>query len=197
MLMTLAANMASLTGLSLIIGGTLALGAFTAPVLFQQFSRPEAGTAMTVIFRRYDVVLTVAFALVIIGEALRLWHCQGCLMNPMIGWLPTARVAATALLVIAMILGLFVLSPKLEALQTDPTLHTDSVKMAAFQTVHKQSEQVYKAKLMLGLILLALLATEFACAGCMTPMHKPCPMGATSSSVEAPATTTSTTPHHS
>jgi hypothetical protein len=197
MLTTLAANMASLTGLSLIIGGTLALGAFTAPVLFQQFSRPEAGTAMTVIFRRYDVVLTVAFVLVIVGEALRLWHCQGCLMNPIIGWLPTARVATTALLVIAMIMGLFVLSPKLEALQTDATLHTDSAKMAAFQTIHKQSEQVYKAKLMLGIILLALLATEFSCAGCITTVRKPCPMGKEAPSVEAPAIPSPTASNHS
>jgi uncharacterized membrane protein len=197
MLTTLIANMSSLTGLALIIGGTLALGAFTAPVLFQQFSRPEAGTAMTVIFRRYDVVLTVAFVLVIMGEALRLWHCQGCLMNPIISWLPTARVATTALLVIAMVLGLFVLSPKLEALQTDTTLHTDNAKMAAFQSIHKQSEQVYKSKLLLGIILLALLATEFACAGCMTTVRKPCPMGKEAPSVEAPATPNSTTHHHS
>ena len=192
MLTTLAANVSSLTGLSLIIGGTLALGAFTAPVLFQQFARPEAGTAMTVIFRRYDVVLTVAFVLVLVGEALRLWHCQGCLMNPIIGWLPTARVAVTGMLLLSMVVGLFMLSPKLEALQKDATLHTDNAKMAVFPQVHKQSEQVYQAKLMLGIILLALLAAEFACSGCLAPMRKPCPMGNETPSVETPAVQTST-----
>ncbi|MBY0403059.1 MAG: DUF4149 domain-containing protein [Cyanobacteria bacterium] len=58
-------------GLALMVGGMLALGAFTAPTLFKMLPRPEAGAVMATIFHRYDSVLMVALVLVLLGEGLR------------------------------------------------------------------------------------------------------------------------------
>lgn len=158
MLLTTAISL-QLIAYALVLGGMLALGAFTAPVLFQQFPRPEAGAAMTVIFRRYDLVLSIALVMLLIGEALR-W---GAIGSPV--WTNGFAVARFVLvlgLAGTLVAGTQVFGPKLELLQKDPALHQDSVKMAEFQSLHKQSEGVYKVALILALLLLIGSACESA-----------------------------------
>jgi hypothetical protein len=142
-----------LLGLSLLIGGLLALGAFTAPVLFKQFARPEAGEAMTVIFRRYDTVVLLAGVLVFVGEVLRILA---------VGRLLTGGVSIARLVLLLALVGLTVfttqsLNPKLEAMQRAEGYtagrHSGS---STFQQLHKQSEQLSKLQLLLGVLVLGL-----------------------------------------
>ncbi|MBX2860453.1 MAG: DUF4149 domain-containing protein [Vampirovibrio sp.] len=170
-------------GLALIIGGTLALGAFTAPVLFKQFARPDAGQAMTMIFRRYDMVLTVAMLLVIAGEGLRLFSAglSG------FGIVDYIRIAVVLALVGMMCFSLFNVNPKMEAMvksgqglqqveqpvataETEQSYTTEPAVEATvpdtnstyFRETHELSEKL--SKLALAAALLALIMTPFATA---------------------------------
>jgi hypothetical protein len=133
-------------GLALMIGGLLALGAFTAPVLFKQFPRDAAGVAMTVIFRRYDTVLLVSAGLVLVGLVLA-W------LSGQRQWLKLGLGAVLSALVIY---SCTVINPQLEAKQNQglatPADHQQ------FQALHKQSEALAKSQLFLGLVVLIVTA---------------------------------------
>jgi hypothetical protein len=144
-----------LLGLAMLIGGLLALGAFTAPVLFKQFARPEAGQAMTVIFRRYDAVVLLAGLLVFVGEALRILAVGRLLTVGL--WLPLFRLIVLLVLVALTVFTTQSLNPKLQAMQEAEAYtagrHTGS---HSFQQLHKQSEQLSKLQLLLSVVVLGL-----------------------------------------
>ncbi len=139
-----------LLGLSLMIGGLLALGAFTAPVLFSQFPREAAGQAMTIIFRRYDTVLLVAALLVLAGEGLRVFATP-------ISWtlLSGVRSGLLLLLVLATVGSVMFLNPRMEAMQQQGVGRSEP----EFGQLHQQSEKL--AKLELAGAVLVLLLTPF------------------------------------
>jgi Domain of unknown function (DUF4149) len=133
-------------GLALMIGGLLALGAFTAPVLFRQFDRDAAGQAMTVIFRRYDWVLLAGAGLVVVGEVVRT-TAQPFSTTPT-GW---ARVALTGVLAVLVVSSTFGTNKQLTDLYAQNQQDTP-----AFQLAHKQSEGLAKGQLLTGVVLLIL-----------------------------------------
>jgi hypothetical protein len=144
-------------GLSLMIGGLLALGAFTAPVLFKQFARPEAGTAMALIFRRYDVVLLAGAVLVMLGELLRLWFSGRSFGETLAGgWLQGFRMGALVALLVCIFYGTLHVNPRLETLQKAGVYGHGAQAVQEFQALHKRSEQVAKFQLSLAVVLLVL-----------------------------------------
>ena len=143
-----------LLGLSLLIGGLLALGAFTAPVLFRQFARPEAGLAMTVIFRRYDMVVLIAGLMVLAGEVFRI-IAMGRFATG--SWIPGFRLGLLLALVASIVFSTQSLNPKLEALQKVEGYGTgQDTGSASFHALHKQSEQLSKLQLLLAVLVLAI-----------------------------------------
>jgi Domain of unknown function (DUF4149) len=143
-------------GLALIIGGVIALGAFTAPILFRQFDRPEAGAAMTLIFRRYDRVLLVATVLVLVGEGLQwaaVW-CPSMVAGPV--WLLAVRGVSLVGLVGLMAANLLVYNPRLEAAQKQGValLAPADPAVMAFNQTHMLSEKLYKLAFALAAVLL-------------------------------------------
>jgi hypothetical protein len=138
-------------GLALMIGGLLALGAFTAPVLFKSFDRDAAGQAMAVIFRRYDTVLLVSLGLVVLGEVVRfkLLPLTG------MGTLTWVRLGLTAVLAVTVLLSTLGTNATLTRLYAQQQQHTP-----AFHATHKQSEGLAKGQLLLaiGIMVLSLLA---------------------------------------
>jgi uncharacterized membrane protein len=135
-------------GLALMIGGLLALGAFTAPVLFKQFDRDAAGQAMTLIFRRYDWVLLAGMGMVMLGEALRFINL------PFMGYpLQYGRVACVTLLAVLIGLSVFGTNAQLTRLYANQQQHTP-----AFHQAHKQSESLAKSQLMVAVVLNVLIA---------------------------------------
>lgn len=139
-------------GLALIIGGLLSLGAFTAPVLFKSFSRPEAGEAMTIIFRRYDTVLMIAVGLVILGEILRALP-HGI---PAFNFLVVARYVVLVALAGMTLYTTQVLDAKIAAMYDDPNFRKDLEVRTEFNEAHKLSEKLAKMELLAGVILLFL-----------------------------------------
>ena len=53
------------------LGGLVALGAITAPIVFSVAPMPQSADAMTLIFRRFDTVAMSCAALVLASEAAR------------------------------------------------------------------------------------------------------------------------------
>lgn len=142
-----------LLGLSLMIGGMLALGAFTAPVLFKAFDRLPAGEAMTMIFRRYDVVLFAALAMVLFGEGLRVVGL-GSLPAGILGGF---RYGLLALLTGLLVASIWFVNPQMEAMQK--VMHTDAgneTVAGKFRNSHQLSEKLYKFELLVAVLLLAL-----------------------------------------
>ena len=66
-----AAAIASGLAAAVWLGGLLALGALTAPVVFAVVSMPQSADAMTLIFRRFDLVAMSCAAVVLACEAAR------------------------------------------------------------------------------------------------------------------------------
>jgi hypothetical protein len=147
-----ATNAIQLLGLALMIGGMLALGAFTAPVLFKQFARPEAGEAMTMIFRRYDIVLAVSVGMVLIGEVVRIALTGLPVMTLFNGF----RYGVLILLSVLMLYSVYGLNAKMEALQKVPNPTPEQKQ--AFVKSHQQSEQFYKVEMLLAVVLMTLMA---------------------------------------
>jgi hypothetical protein len=150
-----------LLGLALMIGGMLALGAFTAPALFKYLPRPEAGVVMTQIFSRYDSMLLVALGLVVLGEGLRLVSTGGI---PSWTLLPSLRVGLLVALTGLMLYSTQKLTPTIAQLQQSGQNPTGTAATTETRTeftqTHKLSEQLYKIELLLAVLLLVL--TPFA-----------------------------------
>lgn len=58
-----------LLALAVWAGGLLALGAIVAPIVFRVVPAPTSADAMTLVFRRFDVVAIVCAAIALVAEA--------------------------------------------------------------------------------------------------------------------------------
>lgn len=139
-------------GLALMIGGMLALGAFTAPVLFKAFPRPDAGAAMTLIFRRFDTVLMVALGMVLLGEVFRVVAAG----LPAWNVLSLVRYGVLGLLSVLMLVSLFSINPQIESMYNQGVTHGGTEEGQRFTKTHRLSEKLYKVELMAAALLLIL-----------------------------------------
>jgi hypothetical protein len=64
-----ATAVAALVAVAVWLGGLLALGAIAAPVVFSTIAMPASADAMTVVFRRFDVVSMACAAILLATEA--------------------------------------------------------------------------------------------------------------------------------
>jgi hypothetical protein len=144
-------------GFALMAGGMLALGAFTAPVVFGHFPRTEAGPAMAVIFRRYDIVLMVTLGLVWLGELFRYCYYRLSWKCPVI----LVRNALIVLLSGSLFYSTLFLNAEIERYNKAGVHRSgDSVASARFDTLHKRSEGIYKLEMLM--VVLLILLTPFA-----------------------------------
>jgi hypothetical protein len=144
-------------GLALMVGGMLALGAFTAPVVFGQFPRAVAAPVMALIFRRYDIVLLVALGLLWLGEGLRTVVYRLSMRCPLMLLRLLIMVGLTGCLLVS---TLFV-NADIERMNR-AGLHRNplTIERRHFEAEHKQSESLYKVQLLLAILL--ILLTPFA-----------------------------------
>lgn len=143
-------------GFALMAGGMLALGAFTAPVVFGQLPRTEAGPIMGVIFRRYDIVLQVALGLALLGECLRLASRQVRMNGP----LPLLRWLLLAGLTVTLLYSTLFVNADIERMnRAGMRRDITTVEGRKFEASHKLSEGLYKADLLM--VFLLILITPF------------------------------------
>jgi hypothetical protein len=100
----------TLLAISVWLGGLLALGAIAAPVVFSVVPAPSSADAMTIVFRRFDLVAMTCAALVLTLEATRVLEREPFAV------VDHLRVGASALAgALAVLEGGFV-SPRIAAL---------------------------------------------------------------------------------
>ena len=140
-------------GLALWIGGTVALGALTAPALFRALPRPEAGAIFGPILRRFARVRVAAILPTIVAAAVRLfvWERQ---VNV---WI-TIRWAALAFLAFTVVYEIVVLEKALEArrVHLTPEMAPDDPRRAEFQRLHKRAERLLSASLAAAVVAVFL-----------------------------------------
>lgn len=139
-------------GLAVLIGGMLALGAFVAPTLFHHLPLQQAGQMMTMIFRRYDMVILAGILMLVAGECLRL----------LVLGLPTFIIARLRLLLVMLLTGIAVFSlwrlhPQLEAYQRQGVTRGIGIAGQQFDRMHRQSETLYKTQMLLAVLVLLFL----------------------------------------
>jgi hypothetical protein len=141
-----------LVGLALMTGGMLALGAFTATVVFGQLPREQAGPIMATIFRRYDVVLLASLGLTLLGEGLRVASKRA----PGVSKLSIARYVLMAALAGGILFSTLKVNADIEHMNR-AGLHRDYTSQGrAFEATHKLSEGLYKMNMLAALLLLLL-----------------------------------------
>ena len=129
-------------GLALWIGGAVALGALAAPVLFGALPRPQAGAIFGPTLRRFAKLRLAAVVLMILGAGAKYAIFEKFARTPWIAlrWLLIAILACTVVYELA------ALHPAMERLRGDP----------AFARLHKRSEMLMKASLVVAILALFL-----------------------------------------
>ena len=138
-------------GLALVLGGILTVGAFVAPVLFKQFPREAAGAAMTIIFKRYDIVLLISTGLILGGEALRVITTGW----PKMGVFSGLRMGLMLLLAGIIVYSALNITPQMTAMQ-DKGLAGHPELMFQFGQLHQMIEKLYKVAVVFAAVLLGM-----------------------------------------
>jgi hypothetical protein len=103
------ASVVTLLAIAVWLGGLIALGALAAPVVFAMVSLPTAADAMTVVFRRFDIVAMTCGVLILMSEAVRA-------LGARLGRADIARVAVSAAAAAAAVVEGTQVSPRIAEL---------------------------------------------------------------------------------
>jgi Domain of unknown function (DUF4149) len=151
--------------LSIIVGGIVALGIISAPIVFKSLAVSVAGPLMAEIFTRFETVLVALWVFFSIGVSFEIVVRQrlGTLLkspNPLTH--PLLRLTFYSLLTVAIFYSTYFVSPEIRALQHEG-IHrlSNSVQGQHFDQLHHLSESLYKAMLMLAMMLLGALPFSF------------------------------------
>ncbi len=149
----LLASFVHLLGLSVWLGGIVALGAIAAPVLFRRLPRTEAGALFGPMLRVFEKVSLGAAIATVAGAAAKGW-LGGQNANV---WI-VSRDVALGVMVLLLLAANFGVHPAIRRLQeATPGIgalpETDPAR-ARFQRMHKLSERMMSAQLFLGLVVL-------------------------------------------
>jgi len=127
-------------GLAVWIGGALALGALTAPALFRELPRPQAGGIFGAILRRFARVRLAALVVTILAAAVKflVWETHARSVWIGIRWAALALMAAAVLY---------------EILSLEPAIHKRDER---FPILHKRSEMLMKVTLLAALVAMFL-----------------------------------------
>ncbi len=145
-----------LLALSLWLGGLVVLGAIVAPTVFRIVPAPSSADAMTVVFRRFDVIAISASVVALVSEAI--FATRG----PKPKKLDLVRaLAALVASAIAVIEGVW-LSPAIQSLHRDGAVRGFGPDGNELERLHRLAETLAKGELLLLLVILALLVAKLA-----------------------------------
>ncbi len=140
----------ALLALAVWLGGLLALGAIAAPVVFSIVPLPASADAMTVVFRRFDLVAMGCAAVVLAAEASRV-----ALRVPF-GRLDVARAGASALAAgVAVYEGTSV-APRIALLHAGGVMRGVGDAGLELARLHAVAETCGKTELLLLAVVVAL-----------------------------------------
>jgi uncharacterized membrane protein len=139
-------------GLCVWIGGTIALGALTAPALFRTLPRPQAGAIFGTILRRFARVRIAALIAIIIGAGVKYVTWETHSLSP---WI-VVRWLMIAFLAVSLIVEILVFEPQLEARRVllNPEMTADDPQRAAFNVLHRRAENLLRLALLAAVVAL-------------------------------------------
>jgi len=141
-------------GLSIWIGGALALGAITAPALFRKLPRPDAGAIFGAVLRRFARLRLAALVAVIAAAAVKhvVWetHARNA-------WI-ALRWAAICFMAFAVLYEIAFLERAIEARRValTPELAETDPQRRAFGVLHRRAEGLMKAAVLAALVAMSL-----------------------------------------
>ena len=139
--------------LAIWLGGGIALGALTAPELFRQLPRPQAGGIFAPILRRFARLRlgAVIVALIAAGTKHFLWETHAANVWILMRWV------ALTFMTVAVLYEIAALQPAMEKLR--PLLtegREDDPRRALFGRLHKRSEALLKGALVATVVAIFL-----------------------------------------
>ena len=150
----LLATAISMLAVALWLGGLTALGAIVAPTVFASVSFPQSADAMTLVFRRFDVVAMTCGGVALASEAFRL------LAGAPFGWSDRARAGAT---VVAAALASYQgssLTPRIAALHASGVVRGSGPGGLELSRLHDLAEASGKAQVALLFAVVVLHAVS-------------------------------------
>jgi uncharacterized membrane protein len=142
--------------LALWVGGLVVLGAIVAPTVFRIVPAPTSADAMTVVFRRFDVIALAAAAAALVCEVLFARRVRSSRID-------RVRGAAIVMAAILAIVEAVWLSPAIEALHRAGAIRGLDAPGLALERLHRLAETAAKGELVLLLGVLVLLVRR--CVG--------------------------------
>jgi uncharacterized membrane protein len=144
----------SILSVALWLGGLLILGAVVAPTVFGMVPAPYSADAMTVVFRRFDVVAFGCAVVLLVAEVGR-----ALVRKPLLR-LDVARMAFACVAAGLVVLQATVLSPKIAHLHESGAVRGLAEAGMELEAIHRLSETVAKLELALLLAIVILLAAR-------------------------------------
>ena len=141
-----------LLALSLWIGGGVALGALTAPVLFQNLERPVAGGIFGRILRRFSRV-RIGAAVVVVAAAL----ARSLLFEPRVSVWHLVRWIALVVMAAEVVYSVLYLQPAIERSQAGIEGASPEERTAAkagFDRLHQRAETLMKISILAAVVAL-------------------------------------------
>src|SRR3954447_2406548 len=137
-------------GLAIWIGGTIVLGALTAPALFRALPRPQAGAIFGTILRRFARVRIAALIAIIIGAGAKYVTWETHAISP---WI-VVRWLMIAFLAVSLVIEILILEPRLEAqrLLLTPEMTVDDPRRAEFNVLHRRAENLLRLALLAAVV---------------------------------------------
>jgi uncharacterized membrane protein len=146
----LACNCPYLLGLALWIGGTIALGALTAPALFRALPRSDAGAIFGGILRRFARLRIGALIAILIGAGAKyaIWETHA--FSPWIA----VRWVMIAFLACSVAYEVLVLERAIESRRVllTPDMAVDDPRRADFNVLHRRAERLMRLALFAAVI---------------------------------------------
>lgn len=150
---TSASHLATIFAIALWLGGLLTLGAVVAPIVFSIVPAPTSADAMTVVFRRFDVIAITSAAVALFCE---LWRVK---ITEKLSRVDLARGISLA---IAGVLALYegmVVSPRVDALHRGGAIRGVGDLGMQLESAHALAESISKieAFLLVAFVVLYVL----------------------------------------
>ncbi len=142
-------NCIQIAGLISISGGTLAIGAITAPTLFKELNRAEASVTMIEIFSKFDTLVLYSAILVFAAKLIELIFIRGFSFNN-----ANAELDLGLICMLLCALGILLISFYLSLILEPQILEAYETSSPIFDSLHHQSELIHKVNFLLGLIML-------------------------------------------
>jgi hypothetical protein len=149
-LLTIASHVVTVLALALWLGGMITLGAVVAPIVFSIVPAPVNADAMTLVFRRFDVIAISSAAVVLFCE---IWRSR------ITTELSRVDIARGVSLIGAGLLALYegmIISPRVESLHRGGAVRGVGELGMQLESAHKAAEFVSKLEAFVLLVFILL-----------------------------------------